>query len=92
MWAKPSSFSDLTVPKSVLYFMGRDYSRGHGSTGRHNETRIKTPREQDLECMWNEAFRDREQAETVALSTYLTLEVFPGVVLAQSTRHRDPYV
>ena len=92
MWSNPSKLSDFNVPKAVLYFMGREFTRGHGSTGRHNETRIKTLRDQELDRMWSEAFRDHELAETVAKATYPILEVFPGIVLAQGVRHHDPYV
>ena len=93
MWAKPSSLADLNVDPVTLYYLDYSKDRGRGSQRRHNERRRpKTPRELERDRMWSEAFHDHELAETVALGNYLLMEIFRGVVLAQSTKHRDPHI
>jgi len=53
---------------------------------------IRKLRRDEVNRMWSEAFHDHELAETVALGNYPLMEIFRGVVLAQSIRHRDPHI
>ena len=97
MWTIPCRFDTVpSIPVSEIYrHVNREKQRGrqtHRSPSTRDRDMARKLRHDEANRMWSEAFRDHELAETVALGNYPLMEIFRGVVLAQSTKHRDPHI